>query len=320
MGRVIVLGSLMTDLVARAPRFPFPGESLIGEEFGIFIGGKGFNQAVTAARLGAQTSLIGNVGQDSFGDAFFPALAAEGVDCTYVSRDASTGTGVGCVTVATEIGQNAIIALPRANLTLSAETVRRAMEELLSSEQDSEMAGPGVFLTQCETPVETIVTALFKAREAGFVTILNAAPIPQETLPAELFRLLDILVVNAVEASLLAGLTVDTAMTAKAAAERLLERGPEHVIITLGALGATWCTHGENGAPPFHRWQRAFNVPQVDPTGAGDAFCGALAARLSMGAPLEEALRWANAAGAITVTRKGALPSLPTRAEVEALL
>ncbi|WP_069803115.1 ribokinase [Thermogemmatispora onikobensis] len=320
MGRVIVLGSLMTDLVARAPRFPFPGESLIGEEFAMFIGGKGFNQAVTAARLGAQTSLIGNVGQDAFGDAFFPALAAEGVDCTYVSRDTTTGTGVGCVTVATEIGQNAIVALPRANLTLSAETVRRAMEALLSSGQAAAMTPPGVFLTQCETSIETIATALLQAHKAGFVTILNAAPIPQETLPAELFRLVDILVVNEIEASFLAGLTVDTAMTAKTAAERLLERGPQHVIITLGALGATWCTHGENGAPPFHRWQRAFNVQQVDPTGAGDAFCGALAARLSMDAPLEEALRWANAAGAITVTRKGALPSLPTRAEVEALL
>jgi ribokinase len=320
MGRVIVLGSLMTDLVARAPRFPFPGESLIGEDFSIFIGGKGFNQAVTAARLGAKTSLIGNVGQDAFGDAFFPVLAAEGVDCTYVFRDPSAGTGVGCVTVASEIGQNAIIALPRANLTLAPETVQQAMEALLRRDPPVAGSHPGVFLTQCETSIATVATGLRYAREAGMTTILNAAPIPQEPLEAALFTLVDLLVVNEVEASVLAGLTVDSAMTAKTAAERLLARGPQHVLITLGAMGAIWCTHGEHGAPPHHRWQRAFHVEQVDATAAGDAFCGALAARLSTGAPLEEALRWANAAGAIAVTRMGALPSLPSRAEVEALL
>jgi ribokinase len=320
MGRVIVLGSLMTDLVARAVRFPFPGESLIGEDFAIFIGGKGLNQAVTAARLGARTSLIGNVGQDTFGDAFFPVLAAEGVNCTYVSRDPVAGTGVGCVTVASEIGQNTIIALPRANLTLTPEQVERAMDDLLSQDPDAGDEEHGVFLTQCETRVATVEMGLRKARTAGLTTMLNAAPIPLEPLEDTLLALADILVVNEVEASVLAGLTVDTAMSGKTAAERLLERGPTHVVITLGSRGLIWCTHGENGAPPHHRWFRAFNVTQVDATAAGDAFCGALAARLSMGAPFDQALNWANAAGAITVTRPGALPSLPTRPEVEALL
>ncbi|MDQ2905332.1 MAG: ribokinase [Chloroflexota bacterium] len=326
MGRVIVLGSLMTDLVARAERFPHAGESLIGEEFSIFVGGKGLNQAVTAARLGASVSLIGHVGSDAFGDAFFPALAAEGVDHTYVSRDATVGTGVGCVTINIASGQNTIVAFPRANLALTPEAVEAAMRGIVAGSPSNRSAGneagrTGVFLTQCETRVATTIAGLRYARNAGMTTILNAAPIPQEPLADDLFTFSDILIVNEVEASMLAEISVDSAATAELAAVQLLRRGPRHVIITLGAHGFTWSTRGDSeDAPPAHHWTRAFPVQQVDATAAGDAFCGALAARLAAGKPLAEALQWANAAGALTVTRAGALPSLPRTGEIEALL
>jgi ribokinase len=326
MARVIVLGSLMTDLVARAERFPHTGESFIGEEFSIFVGGKGLNQAVTAARLGATVSLIGHVGADAFGDAFFPALAAEGVDHTYVSRDATVGTGVGCVTISTGSGQNAIVAFPRANLALTPEAVEAAMRGIVGGTPsnlttDNQTDRTGVFLTQCETRVATTIAGLRCARNAGMTTILNAAPIPREPLEDDLFAFSDILIVNEVEATMLTEISVDSATTAELAATQLLQRGPRHVIITLGAHGFTWSTRGNSeGAPPAHHRARAFPVQQVDATAAGDAFCGALAARLAAGTPLAEALQWANAAGALTVTRAGALPSLPRASEIEALL
>ncbi len=326
MGRVIVLGSLMTDLVARAERFPHAGESLIGEEFSIFVGGKGLNQAVTAARLGASVNLIGHVGSDAFGDAFFEALAAEGVDHTYVSRDVIVGTGVGCVTINMDSGQNTIVAFPRANLVLTSEAVEAAMRGIVGEVPsnltgDKEAGVPGVFLTQCETRVATTIAGLRCARSAGMTTILNAAPIPREPLEEDLFALSDILIVNEVEASMLAEVSVGSATTAELAAVQLLRRGPRHVIITLGAHGFTWSTRGNSeDAPPAHHWMQAFSVQQVDATAAGDAFCGALAARLAAGTPFAEALQWANAAGALTVTRAGALPSLPRVGEIEALL
>ncbi|HEX6819646.1 MAG TPA: ribokinase, partial [Ktedonobacterales bacterium] len=322
MGRVIVLGSLITDLVARAPRLPRPGETVLGEGFATFLGGKGFNQAVAAARQGASVILLGQVGADDYGDAFFPALAEEGIDATFVSRDTTTGTGISCVLVGRESGENMIVANPRANFTLTVAQVDAAMSAL-REEGDTGSAGQiapqAVFLAQCETPMETVRAGLALARQSGMLTLLNVAPVPREPLHGTLFDLVDILIVNETEATALSGTPVADEASARVAAEQVIERGCRQVVITLGAHGYLWSS-AELGGSVRHHSEPAFAVAAVDATAAGDAFCGALAASLAAGDAIEDALRRANASGAIAVTRAGALPSLPARGEVDALL
>jgi ribokinase len=313
MGRVIVLGSLMTDLVARAPRLPLAGESLLGDEFGTFIGGKGCNQAVAAARMGAHTGLIGRVGADVFGDDFLRALEAEGVEHAHVSRDSAAGTGVSLIVLGPG-GQNAIVAIPRANYTLSTEHVAAAFQALLGGPGE-----PPVFLTQCESSLAAVERGLTLAHAAGCRTILNAAPIPREPLSDALLTCVEILVVNEIEAAALTGMPVDEVEGAHGVAAQLLARGPRQVVLTLGARGFLWCGGAEGGDASQTMEVAASPVHAVDATAAGDAFCGALAAQLAEGRSMVEALRWANAAGALAVTRMGALPSLPRRADIEAL-
>jgi ribokinase len=322
MGSVIVLGSLITDLVARAPRLPAPGETVLSDEFAVFLGGKGFNQAVAAARQGARVSLIGQVGADAYGDAFFPALEAEGVESAHVTRDPTAGTGVSCVLVGEETGQNMIVATPRANLVLIVAQVESAMDTLLGSPSLFRGGGQGersVFLAQCETSVATVHAGLQRARRNALLTILNVAPIPREPLDDALFALVDVLIPNETEAAALSGIAIDSPAAAHAAAERLLARGPRSIVITLGAQGYLYSSRQADGTVS-HRHEDAIAVSAVDATAAGDAFCGALAAGLATGLSLEQALRRANVAGALAVTRRGALPSLPTHAEVDALL
>ena len=319
MGTVVVLGSLITDLVARAPRFPYPGEALIGNEFDTFLGGKGINQAIAARRLGADVTLIGRVGTDQFGDGFFPVLEQEGIAGTFVERDPEHGTGVSLITIAEESGQNTIVALPRANLEVPAETVERALNEALAKRTDNNQQ-PAVFLTQCETSRISYQTGLQRAREAGMLTILNAAPIPREPLSNQLLSLVDIIVVNETEAAALSQIAIGSTENATTAAVALLEHGPRHVIITLGSEGSLWMTRTENKGEWQHRLFPAFPVKAIDSTAAGDTFCGALAAQLASGVEIEDAIYYAGAAGAITVTRRGAIAALPHAAEVEALL
>jgi ribokinase len=314
MGDVIVFGSLMTDLVVRAPRLPALGESLLGESLETFLGGKGCNQAVAAARLGARVALIGCVGEDAYGDAFLDALDREGVDRQHVTRAAGVGTGTSCVLIASAVGQNALIALPRANLTLGPAKVTSALRATLAGGDASAGARPGVFLAQCETDIAAVAAALDDARRAGMRTVLNAAPIPRDPLTDELLASVDLLVVNETEAATLAGMAVETLEAAHAAAEHLLARGPRETVLTLGARGAVWSGRRADGRAIIHA------VQQVDATAAGDAFCGALAASLARGDAMAVALRRASAAGALAATRLGALPSLPSASEVEALL
>ena len=318
MGTVVVLGSTITDLVARAPRLPLPGESIIGDDFATFLGGKGFNQAVAAARLGASVRFIGRVGTDTFGDAFSSALSNEGIDNSHLTRDPSAGTGTACVMIGTDSGQNAIIVLPRANLALTAEMVEEAIQSLTS--RSTIQANTSIFMAQCEMRMATIAAGLRSAQNAGMITIFNAAPVPREPFPDDLFTCVDILVVNESEAAGLAGTPVDTPQGARRAATKLLGKGVKNTIITLGSQGCVWSINGDHEGQFSHRWIRSILVTQVDATAAGDAFCGALAAKLAEGLVMSEALRWASAAGAVAVTRLGALPSLPTTEEVEALL
>jgi ribokinase len=294
----------MTDLVVRAPRRPLAGESLIGTDFGIFVGGKGNNQAIAAARCGAEVAIVGRVGDDIFAQPIFDTLAENGIDSAYVTRDPDAGTGTAMIVVE-PTGQNSIIVTPRANLRLMPHDLEAAR---------AAFQGAVIVLAQLEVPIPTVLAGARLAREAGARFLFNPAPAPGETLPEELLRLTSIIAPNEVEAAQLTGIPTDDQAGAERAARALLERGVQDVILTLGARGALWVNHSHSELIP------AIPVQQVDATAAGDAFCGALAAALALGQPMSAAVRWASAAGALAVTRMGASPSLPTRAEVEGLL
>lgn len=316
MGRVVVMGSLIVDLVARAAHLPGPGETMIGTDFGEFLGGKGCNQAVAAARQRAQVAMIGRVGDDTHGESYMQALAREEIDGSGVRHDPEVGTGLALIYVGEDTGQNMIIVAPQANMRLTRDDVESALNAVAPGENSHER---WVFLTQCEIPLEATRSGLARARQSGALTILNPAPVPSEHLDDELLALVDVLVPNESEASALSGVRVDSRASAETAAERILARGPRHVIITLGSQGYLWSAQDANGAVA-HVYGPALEVRAVDVTAAGDTFCGTLAAALAAGAPMPDSLKRANAAAAISVTRKGAQPSIPSAAEVDAML
>jgi len=321
MGRVLVQGSLNVDHVAQIPHLPIPGETVLGEAFYIYAGGKGLNQAIAAQRLGADVSLIGCIGQDHLGDLLHATLVADGVETSLVTQQARFGTGVCCVLVSIADGQNMIGSIRQANMALDAAMVDAAFDQMAAAPAE---VRPNVFLAQCETEIGGVVRGLQRARDLRMTTILNLAPVPQGALDDHLFKLSDVLIVNEIEASLLIGVTVDGFASAAIAAPALLKRGPGQVVITLGALGATYSAR--NGADAdlvtgiTHREWPAYPVHAVDATAAGDAFCGAFASKVAVEAPIDETMAFALAAGALTTTRPGAAPSLPTRLEVEEML
>lgn len=292
-GRVVVVGSLNCDLVTRAPRRPARGETLTGSGFETFVGGKGANQAIAAARAGASVSMVGRVGDDPFASVIEGKLAEAGVDARFVVRDRGSRTGVADILVE-DSGDNSIVVVPLANGRLCAADVEAA---------GALFEGARVVLLQLEVPLEAVAAAARAAKAAGATVILN--PAPAAPLPAGLLADVDWLTPNETELALLAPGEPDAAVRA------LLARGPSHVVVTLGDQGARWS--GDPAPIP------AFRVPVVDTTAAGDAFCGALAAALARGAAPREALRFASAAGALACTKLGAEPSLPHRADVEAL-
>jgi ribokinase len=307
-GAVVVLASFMMDLVARAPRRPRAGESVFGTDFGMFVGGKGCNQAIAAARLGAGVRVIGRLGEDLFAPFFLAALAREGIDAAWVARDAEAGTGVAMPLIEPS-GQNSIVAIPRANWRVTEDQIAAATPAF---------AGAAAFLTGFEIAMPAVLAALRLARESGVRTLLNPAPAP-DPVPAlddPLWRLVDVLLPNESEAESLSGVPVRDLVGAERAARVLIDAGCGSVVITLGSRGALWLPGA--GAEAVHI--DTFPVQQIDATAAGDAFCGALGASLAAGIAMPRALRHATAAGALAVTRLGAEPSLPRRAEVEALL
>ena len=298
--RVLVVGSLMMDLVFRVPRRPRPGETVFGSEFATYLGGKGFNQAVAARRLGAEVRMIGTIGDDDFGHRLRAALVREGIGVGGICTDAEAGTGVAAPLIE-ESGENSIVSVPRANMRLTAADVEAAT-----------FAETDVVLLQMEVPPETSLAAAQRARAEGARVLLNTAPAGD--LPAALHTAADIVVANENEAALLTGLTVQTVEQAFAAAERLRRTTGQTAIITLGGQGAVAVGEGLREHQPAH------TVAVRDTTGAGDAYCGALAVRLAETGDLREALVWANAAGALAVTVLGAEPSLPSRHALVALL
>ena len=301
--RVLVVGSANVDFTVAASRLPGVGETVSGGTLLVNHGGKGANQAVAARRLGAEVRFVACVGDDASGRDIRAALGTEGigVDGLMVTRDAATGTAL---IVVDQQGRNQIVVAPGANWRLSAEHVRSRAEDF---------AWAQVVLCQLETPLETLDVALSEARRRGLVTVLNPAPV-RDGIPDDVWRRVDYLTPNEGEAARLSGVAVEDARSASAAARVLRDRGVGTVIVTLGAAGSIACTTSGDIVT------KAFPVDAVDTTAAGDSFNGALGTALAAGNALPDALRFASAAAALTCTRRGAQPSLPTRAEVERLL
>jgi len=299
---ITVVGSLNMDLVVRSPRIPQPGETIIGGEFRTAPGGKGANQAVAAARLGGQVSMVGRVGNDAFARSLVNGLAADGVDHAFVIQDPKAATGVAFIVV-DDAGENSIVVASGANMRLSPADVDAA---------EAAISAADVLLVQLEVPLTAVVQAARAAHAHGAMVILN--PAPACPLPHELLSLVDVLVPNESETALLTRLPVGALPEIEAAAMALCDLGVDTVMLTLGEQGALLVEKGETELVP------AFEVTPVDTTAAGDAFVGGFALALAEGRSLTDAVRWGNAAGALATTKLGAQPSLPTRKAVEALI
>ncbi|BAL78361.1 ribokinase [Bradyrhizobium cosmicum] len=302
MGRVFVAGSINMDVVATADRHPKVGETVAGKQVLYFPGGKGANQAVAASRLGAQTTLIGRLGKDSFGAELKAFLADQGIDLGYLQETAEAHTGTAIITVAAS--DNTIVVIPGSNALVAADDVR--VVPLLKGD---------VAVSQFEIPLPTIAVFFQRAREAGATTVLN--PAPAQTMSRELLALVDVLVLNETELGFLAGVELsedDSAARIIEVARRLQARADQTICVTLGKRGVLARAGSEEFAVPGRA------VKAVDTTGAGDCFVGALAAQLADGVALRTALTFANAAASISVQRMGAGPSMPTAAEVAAVL
>jgi ribokinase len=314
MPDILVIGSMNTDLVVRAPRLPGPGETISGEDLQIIPGGKGANQAVAAARQGASVTMVGRVGNDSFGSELISNLKQNNVDASHVKVDSGSATGTAIIVVDAD-GQNSIVLSPGGNGRVSPADVL-----------DISFPDHKLLLLQLEIPAEAVLTAAQRARESGLYVLLN--PAPARPLSEELILLSDFLLPNETELSLLTNQSVTDLASAEKAAQILLERGARNVIVTLGANGALIVNHETITHVP------AFNVEAVDTTAAGDAFIGGFAAKLleSNDSPsdveehtlagtralaLQSAVQYGCVCGALAATKFGAQPSLPTRAEVE---
>jgi ribokinase len=298
--RVCVVGSSNIDLTFRTPRLPKSGETLTGESFQLGFGGKGANQAVMAARLGGQVTIVTKVGRDVFGERTVHNYREHGVNTAYVLTNEHHATGVAGIIVDDD-ARNCIIVTPGANQSLSVEDVRRATAALHVAD---------VLLCQLEVPIDTVLEAFRLARAAGVKTVLN--PAPARHLPEELLRLTDYCIPNEPEIEHLTGHAVTTPQEAAAAAHKLRKRGPHTVIVTLGEWGALLMEE-----------QRAVHIPApkvkaVDTTGAGDVFIGSLAVYLAEGLSLDQAVRRANTVAALSTTRPGTQASFPTRVEADA--
>ncbi len=302
-GHIAILGIFVADATFRTDRLPQMGETVIGESVALSPGGKGSNQAVAAARLGADVRFISRVGRDAFADLGFAVWADAGVE-PLVARSESAATGAASVMVNTASGENAIVVCPGASFELSEADVDAAADAIRSA---------AVFVTQLEQPVEAAMRGLAIARDAGVMTLLN--PAPATTVPERMLGLCDYVTPNEVEASAMTGLPVGSEAEARAAARALRERGAGAAVLTLGAEGALFDGSGGGHLVPAFR-----AGPVVETTGAGDAFNGAFAVALAEGRGPRQAVRFGCAAAGLSVTRPGTALSMPHRAEVEALL
>lgn len=295
--RIVVIGSVNSDLVVRGPRIPLPGETVTGGTFLRAEGGKGANQAVAAARAGADVTFVARVGADELGQVAVAGLADEGIDVRHVRQDPDLSTGVALIMV-DEAGENAISVAPGANARLSVDDVEAARADIESAD---------VLLAQLEIPLAAVERAAAIASAAGVTVILN--PAPARPLPDSLMAVVDVLTPNEGEAAYLSG-----AARPAAAASKFLDLGVTNVVVTLGATGALIVNEDRESSVP------GFPVAAVDTTSAGDAFSGYLAVSIAEGLDLARAVRRACAAGALATTVHGARPSLPVREKVDGLL
>ena len=300
---IVVVGSVNMDLVIRAPRMPAPGETIAGSGFRTIPGGKGANQAVAAARMGADVHFIGSVGGDDFGVRLKQGLADDGIDLTHLSVLKEESTGVAMIILDAK-GQNSIVLSPGANGRVTPEQIEACADTI---------AGARMLVCQLETPLAAVTRAVDIAYDKGVPVILN--PAPAVPLDRALLAKIKYLIPNETEASLLSGVQVADAETAGAAARRLVDDGVEQVLITLGDKGVVSSLEDRaTSSVP------AIPVPVVDTTGAGDTFVGSLAVELASGRSVREAVQYAQYAAALKVTKLGAQTSIPRRDEVVAFM
>ena len=297
--KIVIVGSVNTDMVISADHFPLPGETLMGTNFMTNFGGKGANQAVAAARMGGQTVFIGKVGNDNFGTSIISNLESEGINVSHLYTTQETSTGVALITTIPS-GENSIIVNAGANGQLTADDVRDSEEVI---------AEAGTVLMQLETPVAALTEAAKLGKKHGAFTVLN--PAPASPLPHELLENIDLLIPNETEASSISGVEIKDESTAMEAINAIQGMGVKNVIITVGSKGAIAKVDGKMIMVP------AFKVKAIDTTAAGDTFCGALCVALSEEKDIEAAIRFGNKASSVSVTRKGAQLSIPQRKELE---
>ncbi len=297
--RITVVGSYATGLTMKVERLPGTGETLLGTGYRVDYGGKGSNQAVGSARLGANVRFIARIGKDAFGEMALGLYRDEGIDVAQVKQTADAPTGVGFIMVEAASGHNCIVIDPGANELLSADDISVCAAAFQST---------SVVLTQLEIPVAAAEAAMRLGREAGAITILNPAPV--RPLAPSVLQLVDVLTPNQVEAKVLTGRSPDAAIEPEQLARELIRSGVKQVVMTLGERGALIVTSSSSTHVP------AITVSPVDTTGAGDAFNAGLAVALASGTSLEAAVQFAVVTGGLAVTKEGVIPSLPSRNEI----
>ncbi len=300
MSKIVVLGSLNMDLVVKADRLPVGGETLLGEAFYEIPGGKGANQAVAMARLGAEVHMIGRVGSDGFGKTLLETLKKDGVEVRAVKSIEGISTGVALITLQAS-AENSIIVVSGANGCLQVEDVELEAASIQTA---------ATFVTQLETPLETVKRGLALAKQAGVFTILN--PAPAQILDETILSQVDLLTPNETELALLSNMPTTSLQEVMVAVKVMIQKGVKALVVTLGSEGAYY--EDANGIS-YH--QKAFKVQAVDTTAAGDSFTAALAVALTKGQSIEDALVFASKVGALTVQTLGAQSSLPTLLQVE---
>ena len=300
MGKIVVIGSSNTDMVVRSSKMPAPGETVLGNEFDVIPGGKGANQAVAAARAGGEVTFITKVGNDDFGKKAIAGYQKDKINTEHILVDQEAPSGVALIIVDDSTGQNTIVVAPGANAKLSEEDIQQM--EAIIKEAD-------IVLLQLETSIEAVFMALKMAKANGIKTILN--PAPAQALSDELLSFVDIITPNESETEILIGIHPEEKEEIIKASDILLEKVNDSVIITLGSKGVYFASkNGDNDFVPTTK------VDAIDTTAAGDVFNGYLATALSSGRPLLEAIQQANRAAAISVTRRGAQPSVPFKNEI----
>lgn len=295
---VVVVGSANMDIVVSTDHFPAPGETILGKNFGMYPGGKGANQAVCSAKLGSRTYFIGRMGKDVFGDKIVESMRTHGVILDFCRFGEDESTGIAMITLDSS-NQNEIVVVSGSNMKLAPLDVEEGAKAF---------SGSRVVLAQLEIPVDTVIRSAHMAKETGAIFILN--PAPARVLPEEIWEYVDYLTPNVPELESLTGLTTRGADSVGQAANRLMERGVRSVIVTMGDKGVLLVDR--DGSRAF----AARKVNVVDTTAAGDAFNGALAHYLAKSEDIEEAIRFANTAAAMAVTRMGAQSSMPTAGEI----